>query len=145
MEGHRIKAMKSFSMVEVLQRRISPDECWFGVHILPHSNVQYVCYIKLKCSDLFYIFMGTTYQLWYPFSRWYLTQQQKYSILSKFDTLFWMRLVSVLCNSYALTQTEVYKSLLYSYWDDISTPTLVMAFVVCIPLRYLIANKSPDA
>ena len=51
----------------------------------------------------------------------------------------------VLCNSYVLTQTEVYKSLLYIYWDNISTPTSVMSFVVRISLSYSIANKSTNA
>ena len=30
-EGHRIKAITSFSMVEVLQPRFCPDDAWFGV------------------------------------------------------------------------------------------------------------------
>ena len=106
---------------------------------------KYVCYSKLKCSDLFHISMWTTYQLWYPFSQWYFIQQQKYSILAKSNTLFWTHLVFVLCNLYGLKQTEVYRSLLYIYWDNISTPTSGRPCIVCMPQRYSIANKSPDA
>ena len=87
----------------------------------------YVCYNKLKCSDLFYTSIWTIYQLQqkrYPTNS---AQQQKYSILAKSDTLFWTHLVFVLCNSYVLKQTEVYRSLLYIYWDNISTPTSVMS------------------
>ena len=105
----------------------------------------YVCYNKLKCSDLFYTSIWTIYQLQqkrYPTNS---AQQQKYSILAKSDTLFWTHLVFVLCNSYVLKQTAVYRSLLYIYWDNISTPTSVMSFVVCTSLRYSVANKSPDA
>ena len=96
----------------------------------------HVCYRKLKYSDPFYISMSTIFQLWYPFSRWYSTQQQKYSILAKSDTLFWTHLVFVLCNSYVLTQIEVYRSVLYICWDNILTPTSVMSFVARTPLRY---------
>ena len=44
-----------------------------------------------------------------------------------------------------LTQTEVYRSLLHIYWDNISTPTSVMSFVVPISLRYSVSNKSSVA
>ena len=105
----------------------------------------HVCYNMLKCSDLFYISKRTIYQLQHKRYPTNSTQQQKYSILTKSDTLFWMHLVFVLCNSYVLTQTEVYKSLLYIYWDNISTPTSVMSFVVCIAQRYAVSNKSSNA
>ena len=54
----------------------------------------------MKCSDLFYIPMWTIYHLQ---QRRYWTnsaQSQKYSILTKSDTLFWTHLVFVLCNLY---------------------------------------------
>ena len=105
----------------------------------------HVCYRKLRYPDSFYISMSMIYQLWYPFSQWNSTQQKKYSILTKSDTLFWMHLVFVLCNSYVLTQAEVYRSLLYIYWDNISTTTLVISFVVRISLRYSVSNKSSVA
>ena len=105
----------------------------------------YVCYNKLKCSDLFYIPMWTIYHLQQRRYRTNSAQSQKYSILTKSDTLFWTHLVFVLCNSYVLTQTEVYRSLLYIYWDNISTPTSVLSFVVRIPLRYSVSNKSSVA
>ena len=104
----------------------------------------HVCYRKLKCPDPFYISMWTTYQLQQKGYATNSAQQQKYSILTKSNTQFWTHLVLVLCNSYVLTQTEVYGSLLYIYWDNISTPTSIMSFVVRIPLRYSVANKSPD-
>ena len=104
-----------------------------------------VCDNKLKCSGLFYIPIWTIYHLQqtrYPTNS---AQSQKYSILAKSDTLFWTHLVFIMCYSYVLVQTEVYRSLLYIYWDNISTPTLVMSIVVCISLRYSVSNKSSNA
>ena len=105
----------------------------------------HVCYRKLKCPDPFYISMWTTYQLQQKGYATNSAQSQYYSILTKSDTLFWTHLVFVLCNSYVLTQTEVYRSLLYIYWDNISTLTSGMSFVVRIPLRYTVTNKSTNA
>ena len=156
-----IKQLRKSSYIQPNERigslSISPTQQWNKQFILHQIRPEswgcncarvcaiYVCYNKLKCSDLFYIPMWTTYQFWYPFSQWNSTQQQKYSILTKSDTLFWMHLVFVLCNSYVLAQTEVYKSLLYIYWDNISTPTSGMPCIVRKPLRYSIANKSLGA
>ena len=112
------------------------DLGWPTAIIAPSYWAMHVCYSKLKCSDLFYIFMWTTYQFWYRFSLRYSTQQQKYSILARSVTLIWTQLVFLLCNSYVLKQTEVYRSLMYIYWDNISTPISVMSFVVRISLRY---------
>ena len=102
----------------------------------------YVRYNKLKLSDLFYISMWAIYQLQQERYQTNSIQQQKYSILAKSNTLFWTHLVFVLCNLYGLKQTEVYRSLLYIYWDNISTPTSVMSFVVRISQRYVVSNKS---
>ena len=42
-EGHGIKAMMSITMVAVLQRRISPDEAWFGVAASTTSTLLIAC------------------------------------------------------------------------------------------------------
>ena len=42
-EGHCIKAMVSLSMVEVLQARLRPDDCWYGVAASTTSYLSIVC------------------------------------------------------------------------------------------------------
>ena len=121
------------------------DLCGLPAIIAPSYCAMHVCYNKLERSGLLYISMGTIYQLQHKRYPTNSTQQQKYSILTKSNAQFWTHLVFVLCNSYVLAQTEVYRSLLYIHWDNISTPTSGMPCIVRIPQRYSIANKSPDA
>ena len=113
--------------------------------IAPEFCAVHVCYNMFKCSDLFYISMWTIYQLQQRRYRTNSAQSQKYSILTKSDTLFWTYLVFELCNAHVLKQTEVYRSLLYIYWDNILPPTSDMPSSLRISLRYSVSNKSSDA